>query len=237
MHTASQDVCPCCPRHCPLSAPSCERGRAYAARPSENRQADHAAQNHGGPEAHDRYPHEPHAHEHGKDLHGPHGHYGPHDGRGHFGCEHDQARETAGLCDPASKPHGPEFLDDPESLNGLMHRCSHALHQRSHHDRAQRSVLALLAAWGETDQRTLQQTLSIQPGSVSELLAKLEAKGYITKARSEQDRRMATITLTEQGRQAAKALPDKKPDLYSALTQEEQDTFKVLLKKLLDSWQ
>ena len=118
-----------------------------------------------------------------------------------------------------------------------MHRCVHALRRRADRDRGQRSVLALLAAWGETDQRALQQTLAIQPGSVSELLAKLEAKGYITKARSEQDRRMATIALTEEGKAAARALPDKKQDLYAALTEEEQATLKALLQKLLDSWQ
>lgn len=117
-----------------------------------------------------------------------------------------------------------------------MHRCAHGLRRRSDADRGQRSVLALLAAWGATDQRTLQQTLEIQPGSVSELLAKLEAKGLITKTRSEADRRMATIALTEQGKQAARALPDDKPDLYAALSAEEQETLKVLLKKLLDSW-
>ena len=117
-----------------------------------------------------------------------------------------------------------------------MHRCAHGLRRRSEHDRGQRSVLALLAAWGETDQRTLQQTLEIQPGSVSELLAKLEGKGFITKTRSEADRRMVTIALTEQGKAAARALPDDKPDLYAALTPEEQETLKSLLKKLLESW-
>ena len=118
-----------------------------------------------------------------------------------------------------------------------MRRCGHALRHRADRDRGQRTVLALLAAWGETDQRTLQNALAIQPGSVSELLSKLEAKGYIVKTRSEQDRRMATVALTEEGKEAARSLPEKKQDLYAALTSEEQETLKSLLKKLLESWE
>lgn len=118
-----------------------------------------------------------------------------------------------------------------------MHRCGHALCHRADRDRGQRTVIALLAAWGETDQRTLQNALAIQPGSVSELLSKLEAKGYIVKTRSEKDRRMATVMLTEEGRAAARSLPEKKKDLYAALTAEEQETLKNLLKKLLESWE
>ncbi len=215
--------CPCCPRHCPLDATGCERGAAYAAMSPEERAAAREAHAHGGHGEHgERGGHrhdgeERHRHGEGHDLgRGPHGH-GP-GGPGHH------------------TPH-PEPLDDPDSLNGLMHRCGHALHHRTDRDRGQRTVLALLAAWGETDQRTLQNALAIQPGSVSELLSKLEAKGYIVKTRSEQDRRMATVTLTEAGKAAARSLPEKKQDLYAALTSEEQETLKSLLKKLLESWE
>ena len=218
--TGSEEACPCCSRHCPLNATSCEKGAAYAAMSPEERAANHEAHSHGKRGGH---------HHGGDDFHNRgegrvRGH-GPHEGR-------------PGGPGPRG-PHGPhpEFLDDPDSLNGLMHRCGHALRHRADRDRGQRSVLALLAAWGETDQRTLQNALAIQPGSVSELLSKLEAKGYIVKARSEQDRRMATVALTEEGKAAVRSLPDKKQDLYAALTSEEQETLKALLKKLLKSWE
>ena len=75
------NICPCCPRGCPLSAPGCGRGRDYAARQSGG-QADVPV--HGG------------APRRGGE-HGPHG-----------------------------RPDGPAA--DPDSLEGLLLRCSHALH-------------------------------------------------------------------------------------------------------------
>ena len=218
--TVSSESCPCCPRHCPLDATSCEKGAAYAAMSPEERTAGHEAHSHGGNGERGGHPHggddfHRRGEGHGRG-HGPHGHKP--DGPDHHG------------------PH-PEFFDDPDSLNSLMHRCGHALRHRADRERGQRSVLALLAAWGETDQRTLQNALAIQPGSVSELLSKLEAKGYIVKSRSEQDRRMATVTLTEEGKAVVQSLPEKKQDLYAALTSEEQETLKALLKKLLESWE
>lgn len=273
--TEPDGFCPCCPRHCPLDATSCERGAAYAAMSPEERAAAREAHAHGEHGERDGHAHGEHSerggHSHGECDGHTHGEHGERDGRNHGerdGHDHGERGERDGHDghgnhhhegdehqrrgeghDHGREPHGhgldgpdhrgprPELLDDPDSLNGLMHRCGHALRHRADRDRGQRTVLALLAAWGETDQRTLQNALAIQPGSVSELLSKLEAKGYIVKTRSEQDRRMATVTLTEEGKSAARSLPEKKQDLYAALTPEEQETLKSLLKKLLESWE
>lgn len=277
--TDPDGFCPCCPRHCPLDATSCERGAAYAAMSPEERAAAREAHSHGERDGRTHGERDSHAHgDHGErdgHVHGDYdGHaHGERDGHGHGergerghdrreedghhrhhdeGCDRDCGPHRHGPDDPEHRgrephrhgpdgpghrgPH-PELLDDPDSLNGLMHRCGHALRHRADRDRGQRTVLALLAAWGETDQRALQNALAIQPGSVSELLSKLEAKGYIVKTRSEQDRRMATVALTEEGKAAARSLPEKKQDLYAALTPEEQETLKNLLKKLLESWE
>lgn len=236
--TGSDGFCPCCPRHCPLDATSCERGAAYAAMSPEERAAAREAHAHGDHGERDGHSHSDHG-----------GHRREEDDRYRRGEGHDRGRgpHVHGPDSPDDRRHGPngpghrgphpEFFDDPDSLNGLMHRCGHALRHRTDRDRGQRTVLALLAAWGETDQRALQNALAIQPGSVSELLSKLEAKGYIVKTRSEQDRRMATVALTEEGKAAARSLPEKKQDLYAALTPEEQETLRSLLKKLLESWE
>lgn len=246
--TAQAETCPCCPRHCPLSAPSCGRGERYAGMSPEEREqfgqrgegpdwkGEHGSRHRHGPRDADqtdavRRPHDgPHHGPH----HGPHGHHegadpehgGPH-GPGHHGPHGG----------PGPRPPRPEFLEDPDSLDGLMHRCVHTLHHKADRDRGQKSALAMLYAWGEADQRTLQEAMGIQPGSVSELLSKLEAKRYITRARSEKDRRMVTVRLTDAGREAAQAMPADRQDRFAALSQEEQEQLKGLLKKLLESWE
>ena len=249
----SEETCPCCPRHCSLSAPSCGRGERYAGMSPEERdqfnphgdgpdREGHGHRSHHGPRdgghpeegqhSHDGPHHGPH--------HGPHGpqdgpgpeHGGPRGPRGDHGPEHHGPHGG-----PAPRPPRPEFLEDPDSLSGLMHRCVHTLHHKSDRERGQKSALAMLYAWGEADQRTLQEAMGIQPGSVSELLSKLEAKGLITRERSEKDRRMVTVRLTDAGKEAAQAMPADRQDRFAALTQEEQEQLKGLLKKLLESWE
>lgn len=198
--------CPCCPRHCDLAEPGCGHGRAFA---------EHLAQG-GKPEdfkaEHGHEPHEHHSeHEHHHGPRGEHGHHhGPH--------------------------HGPRhFEGDPESLSGLMHRCGHVLHHGDR-KRTQHTVLRMLAEQGEMSQKDLQERLEIRPGSVSELVAKLEHKGLVTKTRDEEDKRRATLALTDAGRETAEKAPEPGKDLFSGLSGEEQETLRSLLKKLLESW-
>ena len=106
---------------------------------------------------------------------------------------------------------------------------------------SQDQMLRMLAAQGEPiDQRALQEAMRIRPASVSELLSKLEEKGWIQRERDMEDRRRAKVSLTEAGAEkAAEAANDEtKPenDLFAALTEEEQQTLHDLLLKLLESW-
>lgn len=62
--------------------------------------------------------------------------------------------------------------------------------------------LVMLALW-QQDPRTLRDlsaALSLEPATLSPLLKRLEAIGYITRERSARDERMLDITLTESGR-------------------------------------
>lgn len=56
--------------------------------------------------------------------------------------------------------------------------------------------------------------------------------------RDEEDRRRVVLRITEAGREQAEAASseEKGQNLYEALSVEEQDTLKALLKKLLESW-
>ena len=102
--------------------------------------------------------------------------------------------------------------------------------------RSQSLVLSILAGREALSQRELQQMMGIQPGSLSELLSKLEGKGYLVREKAG-DRRGNLLRITEEGR---KAIPsaDEGPedDPFAALTDQEQDQLVLLLRKLLSNW-
>ena len=102
--------------------------------------------------------------------------------------------------------------------------------------RSQSLVLSILAGREALTQRELQQMLGIQPGSLSELVSKLEGKDYLVREKAK-DRRGNLLRITEEGRKAipsADELPDD--NSFAALTDEEQDQLALLLRKLLSHW-
>ena len=102
--------------------------------------------------------------------------------------------------------------------------------------RSQSLVLSILAGREALSQRELQQMLGIQPGSLSELLSKLEGKGYLVREKAE-DRRGNLLRITDEGRKAipsADEVPENDP--FAALTDQEQDQLVLLLRKLLYNW-
>lgn len=127
-------------------------------------------------------------------------------------------------------------LQDTEHLRRLLRRCGHFLYHQHNHGQ-QGTVLAMLAQFGPMNQRELQQKLSIKPGSVSELISKLEDKGCVDRTRDEKDRRRVVITLTEKGACIAR-IHQERPDetLFSALDPAEQAQLTALMEKLLGSW-
>ncbi len=94
-------------------------------------------------------------------------------------------------------------------------------------------VLQLLRQEESLPQRELLLRLGIRPGSLSELIGKLEAKGLIERERDDQDRRKATVRITPAGRAAAEE-SQAEADPFAVLTEEEQDALRALLTKVLD---
>lgn len=161
-------------------------------------------------------------------IEGEHGHGHSADGRREKGYGHHHGRH--------GHP-GHRWEADDDSLSGLLRRCGHVLHcQGKAH--GQKRVLKLLREAQQLSQKELQEALGIRPGSVSELISKLEDKGLLRREKDERDKRRAVLVLTEAGMEAAKTMPEsEEPEhLYNALTQEEQETLRQLLKKLTASW-
>ena len=80
------------------------------------------------------------------------------------------------------------------------------------------------------------ERLNIQPATVSEHISKLEAKGLVERSRSDEDRRLVVLSLTESGKKSAenRLAKSKKTGqgISFILDEKEQDDLLRLLDKL-----
>ena len=67
--------------------------------------------------------------------------------------------------------------------------------------------LVMLALWGRSPRtvRDLGEALQLEPATLSPLLKRLEAQGYVTRERSARDERALDVALTDAGTGAARA--------------------------------
>ena len=195
---------------------------------------------------------------HGEDMDGPRS-FGPDDGRDmphRFGPRGEGPGIPGGRRPfgggmgpgrPGFPPHGMPPRPDPDILrerieeSGLAELLDMAGRMARHRPdagpaRGQNLILSILAGREALSQRELQQMLGVQPGSLSEILTKLERKGLITREKAE-DRRGNLLRVTDAGRQAmTEPDPSSEDALFAALTPEEQDSLRALLQKLLEDW-
>ena len=213
------NVCPCCGKHCDLSAPSCERGEEYVRTGVIPEGKGHGEHDH----------HSEHGGHGGHDHCGGHGEHGGHRGHGRHG----------GHGRPFDRERY-EALDTDGKLQVMIRELGHA--SRFHFDGkgGQGRILRILTESGTMTQRELTERLGIQPGSASEVIGKLEKAGLIARTASEADRRTADIRLTENGRthaaEQAEHRLDRNREMFASLTEEEKETLLALLEKLNMSW-
>ena len=135
---------------------------------------------------------------------------------------------------------------DDDSINGRLIQnlrdLSHTMRSLYEGRGSQKRILILLdRAGGSMTQRNLTGRLGIQPGSASEVIAKLEHAGYIRRTPNETDRRTADIGLTEEGRrQAVKAAEQRTlrhEQMFSCLSDAEKTELLALLEKINADWE
>ena len=97
--------------------------------------------------------------------------------------------------------------------------------------------MTFLAQYPDVTQKELAEALGVIPASLSEVLMKLERKGLVERKKDENDRRMVRVRLTEEGQKSLEQPDEALSDPFQALTQEEQETLKQLLSKLLADWE
>ena len=120
--------------------------------------------------------------------------------------------------------------------------CGHYLHFHSGGRSGRAPILCLLAnEGGEMSQLELGCRLELKPGSLSEILTKLETAGLIERTRNPQDRRQLTVGLTEEGRvEAAREEACRRrfrSVAFSRLSDEEQDRLDDMLCRIRDTWE
>jgi MarR family 2-MHQ and catechol resistance regulon transcriptional repressor len=82
--------------------------------------------------------------------------------------------------------------------------------------------------------------MNIRPSSASDILAKMESEGLITRACHDGDKRNINITITEEGRKINGEVSVKQQEavkqMMLSLTAEELTTLETLMNKLLSDW-
>lgn len=128
-------------------------------------------------------------------------------------------------------------LSMEDKITRLLHGCGYFLRYQSHHGLRQSDILKMLLEEGSLSQKVIQSRLNIKAGSASELISKLEDKGFVMRDRSSSDRRKVVISLTEKGRALYHPLSFvEKEKYYEVLSEEEKKELLCLLEKLNGSW-
>ena len=130
-------------------------------------------------------------------------------------------------------------LSDVELMR-QMRRCNHLLYHKFSLNFSQNRILSVLNREGPMTQKTLMCRMQIQPGSLSEVLSKVEGAGLVERRRCEDDRRNFEIRLTEEGVKQAEAFERDREDmaklLFEQLNESEKQTLSEILLKLHDHW-
>ena len=104
----------------------------------------------------------------------------------------------------------------------------------------QHILVELLAHDGEMTQRDLQEASCITSASLSEVIAKLEAEGLVSRERSETDRRQLTVTLTPEGERKAHEVVRTRAEFearaFDCLTEDERNSLVTILDRVAAHW-
>lgn len=135
---------------------------------------------------------------------------------------------------------------EAEDMNGKLiinlRELSHTMHFLYEGKGSQKRILMVLEdSGGSLTQRELTERLGIQPGSASEVIAKLESADLISRSPNETDRRTADVALTEKGKALGAEAKAKRSlrheQMFACLSGEEKAQLLLLLEKINKDWQ
>ena len=130
-----------------------------------------------------------------------------------------------------------ELIEKMGELQWLLHR--HYMRSWTEHGpmadttRGQGRILAMLKMRDGISTKDLSYLLGLRVSSLNEMLAKLEKAGYATREPSEQDKRVMLVKLTEKGRNEEQPGDVDFGDIFSCLSDEEQQAFGEYLDRVI----
>lgn len=143
--------------------------------------------------------------------------------------------------EPAATPEDMSLVEKAGRMARLMHRYI-KLNTEAHGGigdplQGQGRVLAMLQAKPETTQKELCFLLGMRQQSLSELLSKLEEKGFVERQKSEEDGRVTLVKLTDEGKAAVPDLDELDPDeeVFGVLDAETKAAFEAAVDTVSDS--
>lgn len=98
-------------------------------------------------------------------------------------------------------------------------------------------VMMILWKEEQVNSKKIGERLYLDCGTLTPLLRKLEAKGYITRKKDPNDNRNLLVTITQKGKQLEIQAEDFPMilDEHSRLTKEEKDTLRNILYKIINT--
>lgn len=133
-----------------------------------------------------------------------------------------------------------QSVDTKDKLIINLRDLSHIMRFLYEGKGSQKRILIVLNEVGAITQRALTERLDIQPGSASEVFAKLESAGLISRTPSETDRRTADIVLTQKGKELAIQAVEERSlrheEMFSCLSSDEKSQLLSMLEKINDDW-
>ena len=147
-------------------------------------------------------------------------------------------------CPP---PDAPQPSDSPEEARARrmlwdLGFCGHYLHFHSGGRSGRAAIICLLAKNdGQMSQQELGTYFELKPGSLSEILAKIENAGLIERTRNPEDRRQLTIRLTDKGAdEAAREQEGRnlfRRQAFACLSEVEQEQLLDMLDRIRTHWE
>lgn len=120
--------------------------------------------------------------------------------------------------------------------------CGHYMHFHGGGRSGQVPIVCMLdRCGGQLSQQELGSHFELKPGSLSEILSKMEAGGLIERTRDTKDRRQLFVKLTRAGSELARREHEKRQAFrrvaFSSLTVEEQEQLAEMLEKIRVTWE
>ena len=146
------------------------------------------------------------------------------------------------LPDPAEAEDADEELVRASRILANLGFCGHYMHFRRGGRSGRAPILCLLSKnHGVMPQQALGAHFDIRPGSLSEILSKMETSGLIKRTRDPKDRRQLTVELTNMGIEAARLENERRLRFrhraFDNLSAEEQEALAALLDRVRTRWE